>query len=231
MVLGMSTREGNVLFLNDILDDAKAKMKEVMQKNEVKYKEIHDPEKVADIIGLSAIVIQDLSARRIKDYSYDLDAITNNNKNTNNSKKEEEEDKKSNAGRDVGSFEGDTGPYLQFAHARLCSMERKAKEQYGIEINSEAELSLLTQKEEQDLFTIIGKYPSSLQMALTTMEPCVVVTYILSLAHSISIAVEKSRVIGSEKPVAEARLFMYWCARVTLGNGLRILGLEPLERM
>ncbi len=82
---------------------------EVMKKNEKKYAEIEDPESTADIIGISAVLIQDLSARRIKDYAFEWSRMT--------------------------SFEGDTGPYLQFSHTRLCSMERKAGDLVSIYIS------------------------------------------------------------------------------------------------
>jgi len=204
MVKGMSTRKGTVVFLQEILEEAKTTMLEVMRKNEKKFSEIEDPEYTADIIGISAVLIQDLSARRIKDYAFEWSRMT--------------------------SFEGDTGPYLQFSHTRLCSMERKAGEQ-GIMVNFEADLDLLTEKEGFELIGTVGKFPGVLQHAQSQLEPCVLVQYLMTLSHSISLALEKIRVVGREKPVAEARLLMYWAARIVLGTGLRILGLKPLERM
>jgi len=204
MVKGMSTRKGNVVFLTDILDEAKTTMLDVMKQNEKKFSEITDPETVADVIGISAVIIQDLAARRIKDYPMDWARMT--------------------------SFEGDTGPYLQFAHARLCSMERKAGEQ-GITVNPSADLALLVEKEAFDICAHIARFPSVLQNSLSQMEPCVIVNYLFGLCHSISAALEKIRVVGREKNVAEARLLVYWAARITLANGLKILGLKPLERM
>jgi len=204
MVLGMSTRKGNVVFLQEILQEAKATMMEVMKKNAKKFDEIEDPEKVADIIGISGVIIQDLSSRRIKDYPFDWGRMT--------------------------SFEGDTGPYLQYSHARLCSMERKAADE-GIFVNPKADLTLLTEKEGHELFALIGKYPAAVQQSLVVLEPCVIVNYLFTLSHAISGALEKLRVVGREKNVAEARLIVYYCARIALGNGLRLLGLIPLERM
>ena len=75
MVLGMSTRKGNVVFLEDILMEAKQVMHEVMKKNESKYEQIEDPEAVADIIGMSAVIVQDMSARRIKVWPRQLIAL------------------------------------------------------------------------------------------------------------------------------------------------------------
>jgi len=204
MVRGMSTRKGEVVFLQDILDEAKATMLEVMKKNEKKFAEIENPEAVADTVGISAVIVQDLSSRRVRDYDLDWNRMT--------------------------SFEGDTGPYLQYTHARLCSMERKAAEE-GTTVNPNADLSKLVEKEATDLFSVIGKYPAVIQQSFQVLEPCVIVTYLMNLCHHVSGTLEKLRVVGREKSQAEPRLILYWCARIVLGNGLKLLGLMPLERM
>jgi arginyl-tRNA synthetase len=64
LVLGMSTRKGTVKFLDDILRDVGEKMHEVMQKNETKYNQIEDPIATADILGISSVMVQDLSGKR-----------------------------------------------------------------------------------------------------------------------------------------------------------------------
>lgn len=204
MVKGMSTRKGTVVFLEDILHEAATQMMELMQKNEKKFAEISNPEEVADIVGLSAVVIQDLGARRVKDYDFDWARMT--------------------------SSEGDTGPYLQYAHARLCSIERKAKEA-GFELASEVDTSLLVEEEAHNIATVLGKFQDTIVQASNSLEPCVIVNFLFDLSHAISHGHEKLRVVGSEKKLAEARLYLFHCARVTLGNGLKILGLKPLERM
>ncbi|CAO3703312.1 unnamed protein product [Rhizopus stolonifer] len=201
MVMGMSTRKGTVVFLEDILEEAKETMHDVMRKNEAKYAEVEDPEKVADEIGLSAVKIQDNAARRIKNYDFNMDRMC--------------------------SFEGDTGPYIQYAHARLFSVERRS----GIEVNHNADLSLLTESQATDLIRTISQYPDLVKSLLNGYEPCNVVTYAFKLSHDISACFENLWVRGAEPPVAEARLLMYWAARTTLGNAMRLLGLRPLERM
>ncbi len=77
----------------------------------------------------------------------------------------------------------------------------------------------------------LPSFPGVIQNALQQLEPCIMVQYLMSLSHAISLALEKIRVVGADKPVAEARLLMYWTARITLGTGLKLLGLKPLERM
>ena len=75
MVKGMSTRKGNVVFLSDILQGAKEAMLDVMKANPEKFAEIEDPEETAYIVGLSAVVVQDLSAKRIKDYDFSWERV------------------------------------------------------------------------------------------------------------------------------------------------------------
>ena len=202
MVKGMSTRKGTAVFLDDILNEARSTMLEVMSKNTGKIDELdEDPEKVADVVGVSAVVVQDFNARRIKDYDFQWARMT--------------------------SFEGHTGPYLQYAHARLCSVERKC----GFPLNPAADVTLLKEKEAHILLMEIARFPEVIRQAREALEPITLVSYLYDLAHAISVAHSALWVKGREQDLADARLMLYHVARVTLGNGLRIIGLTPLERM
>ncbi|KAF9111870.1 hypothetical protein BGX27_004343 [Mortierella sp. AM989] len=204
MVGGMSTRKGTVVFLEDILEETRDTMHEVMKKNEHKYAQIEDPVEVADNIGISAIMVQDASARRIKNYDFDW--------------------------KRMFSFEGDTGPYLQYAHARLCSIERKTE----MEVNPNADLRHLEDsRAAADLITMIARYPQIVRDTMSggKFEPVNIVGYAMKLSHHVSQALESMYVMGAEKEIAEARLYMYWSARITLGNAMRLLNLKPQERM
>jgi arginyl-tRNA synthetase len=202
---GMSTRKGNVVFLKDILDETKEKMHDVMKQNEVKYAQIENPEEIADIIGMSAVIVQDMQARRVKDYEFNWNRMF--------------------------SFEGDTGPYLQYAHARLYSLERNSEMDSSKLKLENVNLELLSEPQALDLISQLAQYPDILRQAMKGMEPCLVLKYLLHLCHAVSTAVEKLWVKGAEKDVAEARLFMYAAARTTLCNGMKLLGLQPVERM
>ena len=203
-VNNMATRKGQVIFLKDILDTAKNHVMEVMKKNEKKYSEIENPELVADIVGISAVVIQDLSARRIKDYAFNWNRIS--------------------------VFEGHTGPYLQYAHARLCSMERKVEHQ-GILLNKDANLDLLVEPEAFLLIRCISLFNYTLMSIQKSYEPQTLVAYLFELSHAISRCHNKLWVLNEKKDLAEARLFLFWAAKNVLRSGLTILGLVPIERM
>jgi arginyl-tRNA synthetase len=204
MVLGMSTRKGKVEFLEDVLNDAKNTMHEVMKDNPAKYAEIADPEATSDNLAISAIVVQDMAAKRVKDYKWELERVT--------------------------KFEGDTGPYLQYAHSRLRSIERKASDVVGSDL-SKADLTLLTEKEAVSLALLIARYPDVVQEARITTEPCTVINYLMLLSRSISTALDRLWVMNQEADLALARVTLYTAARITLGNGLRLIGLKPLDRM
>lgn len=126
------------------------------------------------------------------------------------------------------SFEGDTGPYLQYAHARLCSIFRKA----GVPISEleNANLSLLTERHAIDLIRLVSRYPDTLMNALKTQEPTTVLTYLFKMVHALSSSYEVLKVLGSEMEVMKARLALYESARVVLNNGMRLLGLSPVAR-
>jgi len=87
------------------------------------------------------------------------------------------------------------------------------------------------EKEAHDLISKIAAFPEAIAHACHGGEPCTLVTYLMDLCHSISSALNVLWVLGREQHLAEARMLLFWAARVTLGNGLSILGLRPLERM
>ena len=202
MVKGISTRNGTAVFLDDILDEAASHMLEQMSSNKEKMEEIADTKKVADIIGVSAVVVQDFNAKRIKDYDFKWDRMT--------------------------SFEGHTGPYLQYAHARLCSIIRKNSD---VKINESADLSLLSEPEAVELTKQIARFPEVLQICLDQLEPVPLVMYLYDLAYAVSMAHKTLWVKGQEKPIAEARVLLFSLARSVMAEGLHLIGLTPLERM
>ena len=202
LVLGMSTRKGTVKFLDDILRDVGEKMHEVMQKNQSKYEQVEDPLGTADILGISSVMVQDMSGKRINNYEFNMETMT--------------------------SFEGDTGPYLQYAHARLCSITRKAA--ISPEEIATADLALLTEPHALNLIRVISQYPDVVSNTLKTLEPTTVLTYLFKMTHTLSSSYDHLRIVGSERELMKARMALYDAARTVLDNGMRLLGLSPVER-
>ncbi|KAL2130752.1 hypothetical protein VTI74DRAFT_5990 [Chaetomium olivicolor] len=203
LVLGMSTRKGTVKFLDDILRDVADKMHETMRKNEDKYKQVENPEATADTLGISSVMVQDMSGKRINNYTFNMDAMT--------------------------SFEGDTGPYLQYAHARVSSIRRKAN--LSDEELASADLSLLTEPHAVNIVRLLAQWPDTVQNTLRTLEPTTVLTYLFRMTHALSSSYDQLQVVGSERELMKARMALYNAAHTVLGNGMRLLGLSPVERM
>lgn len=204
MVQGMSTRKGTVVFLDNILEETKDKMHEVMKKNEAKYAQIENPEEVADLVGISAVMIQDMQSKRINNYEFKWERML--------------------------SFEGDTGPYLQYAHSRLRSVERNAKNISEAQWLN-ADYTLLTEPAAVLLIRLLAQYPDVLRNAIKTHEPTTVVTYLFKLTHQVSSCYDVLWVAGQTEELAAARLALYGAARQVLHNGMCLLGLTPVERM
>ncbi|GFF33390.1 arginine--tRNA ligase, cytoplasmic [Aspergillus udagawae] len=203
MVRGMSTRKGTVKFLDDILRDVADKMHEVMKGNAEKYAQVENPEETADILGLTSVMVQDMTGKRINGYDFNLDAMT--------------------------SFEGDTGPYLQYAHARLCSIVRKSG--LNVEELDSANLDLLTEPHAVDLVRLLATWPDVLLNTTKTLEPTTIITYLFRMTHILSSSYDVLKVVGSEPELKKARMALYEAARQVLHNGMRVLGLSPVERM
>lgn len=126
------------------------------------------------------------------------------------------------------SFEGDTGPYLQYAHARLCSITRRAA--LTSEEISTANLSLLVEPQAINLIRVISQYPDVVQNTLKTLEPTTIVVYLFKMTHTLSSSYDHLQIVGSEKELMKARMALYDAARIVLNNGMRLLGLTPVER-
>ena len=126
------------------------------------------------------------------------------------------------------SFEGDTGPYLQYAHARLCSITRKAN--LSLQDLEAADLSLLTELHAINLVRALSSWPDVVQNTLKTLEPTTVLTYLFKMTHMLSSSYDVLQVVGSEPEVKKARMALYEAARQVLNNGMRLLGLDPVER-
>ncbi|KAF1931813.1 arginyl-tRNA synthetase [Didymella exigua CBS 183.55] len=208
MVLGMSTRKGTAKFLDDILRDVGEKMHEVMRGNQAKYEQVEDPEKTSDTLGISAVMVQDMKGKRINNYNFDMDRMC--------------------------SFEGDTGPYLQYAHARLCSIYRKAVDAdpslKDIDLTT-VDLSELQEPHAVDLIRQLASWPDTFLNTFKTQEPTTVLTYLFKMSHAVSASYDHLQVVSSDKKVNLPRLALYVAARQVLNNGMRVLGLSPVERM
>ena len=201
MVLGLSTRKGNTIILEELFDEAKRRILAYMREHPENRPELDDEEAVAEELGKAAIFFSDLSRQRIKDVSFDWDRVC--------------------------SFDGDTGPYLVNAHARIAGIIRKS----GVTLDPAADLRCLVEPEAQTLVFLVSRFPEVLRAAAAANEPSELATYLLEVAHALHASYNVLRVKDAEPATGAARLVLFVSVRSVLAAGLDILGIKPLERM
>lgn len=202
MVKGMSTRRGNAVSLEDIIETAQEAVLDIMIESE-KLDQIANKQVTSKSLALSAILIQDFKAKRIKDYEFNM------KKNT--------------------SFIGDTGPYIQYTLCRLASISRNAS--YPVGDISDLDFLDLGHEKCYELIFLLGRYHSMLTESIRLHEPSIIVTYILQVCQLVNSIFRVVWVTNQPESVARARLAMYEAIRYVLSDAVIILGMKPLEVM
>ncbi|XP_055921104.1 probable arginine--tRNA ligase, mitochondrial [Eupeodes corollae] len=203
-IRGMSTRSGNAVFLKDLLDEARDIMVEKqIQSPTTKINVSSLDSSVADVLGVSAVIINDLKQRRQRDYDFDW----NNALQTN----------------------GDTGIKLQYTHCRLSSLLENMSHIHPPSCPNE---NLLQEPAALELIIQIARFDQSILRAAESLEACVLVTYLFSLCNATSRALKLLKVKGELSPDIQAnRILLFSAAREVLACGMKILGLKPLTKM
>ncbi len=202
------TRGGKVMLLREVLDEAIDKAASVIAE---KNPEIpaEERQRIARQVGIGAVVFNDLKNSRTNDVKFRFEEALR--------------------------FDGETGPYLQFAHARLCSIERKFPELHPAA--PVADPAQLTTEAEKDVLLAVARLPAALERMIDTDEPGALAQGLLHLAATTSSWLTSGnsevslRVLCPDPAVAAARLALVRIVRGALGEGLRILGLGAPERM
>lgn len=194
----LSTRSGRVVFLEDVLNKAVAQTKSIIEE---KNPNLENKEDVAKQVGVGAVVFQELSSNRVKDYTFSLEKTL--------------------------SFEGETGPYVQYTHARACSILRKADVDYTTDVN----YSLLNDGITKDVVRLVSKFNEMVVLSHEKYEPSVVARYAVDVAQSFNRFYHDHPIITEDVELTKARVALVKAVAQTIKNALKLVCLEAPEKM
>jgi arginyl-tRNA synthetase len=200
----MSTRAGRVVFLEDVLNRAVEQTRQIVIDKNVNTDNVDE---TARQVGIGAVVFNELSNNRIKDYVFSWDKILN--------------------------FEGETGPYVQYSHARAASVLRKAQDA-GTKLPETMDASFGTHLESDaaySLIKLIAEMPAVILDAGDKYEPSIVTRHIVDIAQAFNKFYHEEHILSENEEERGAKLLLVRAAKQALLNGLSLLGIEAPERM
>ncbi|MCB0346739.1 MAG: arginine--tRNA ligase [Bdellovibrionales bacterium] len=204
-VLGMKTRgEGGAIELNEFFDEAYERALNAYHEQVSKRPQGLDEEAVARGVALSAVIFSNLVRTRMKDVHFSWDHAL--------------------------AFQGDSGPYLQYACARINGIKDKAAES-GIRLADKVAKENLNDDACFALAYALAEFDEALQRTMNDCEPAHLASYALELAKEFSRAYNALKVVGAEPKLASARLSLFEATRITLAAAIELLGITPLDRM
>ena len=192
----LSTRKGNIILLEPTLQEAISRAKAQIEE---KNPNLENKEAVAHAVGVGAVKFYDLKTDRRNGYDFDLEAMV--------------------------SFEGETGPYVQYAYARIQSILRKADFKPSLDANYN-----LNDAESWEIIKLIQDFARVVKRASDNFEPSLIAKYAISLAQAFNKYYAHTRILD-ETPERDSRLALSYTTAVVLKEALRMLGVEAPEKM
>lgn len=192
----LSTRKGNIILLEPTLQEAISRAKAQIEE---KNPELENKEEVAHAVGVGAVKFYDLKTDRRNGYDFDLEAMV--------------------------SFEGETGPYVQYAYARIQSILRKA----NFTPSTDATYSL-SDPESWEIIKLLQDFSRVVKRAAENYDPSLIAKYAINLAQAFNKYYAHTRILD-ESPERDSRLALSYSTAVVLKEALRLLGVEAPEKM
>ncbi len=199
----MSTREGNIIFLQDVLDKSIKLAKKTIQEKNPKLK---NKKQVAKVVGIGAVVFADLNNDRIRDIVFDWDKILN--------------------------YEGETAPYIQYAYARICSILRKSKNKPVRKmLGKTKDYNLLKEPQEQSLVKLLSKFPQTIEETAANYKPSLIARYTLDLAQAFNEFYHACPILTAKPEIMYMRLELITAVKQVLKTSMGLLGIGVIEEM
>ncbi len=197
----LSTRAGKTIFMEEVIEEAVEKTRKIIEEKNPDLS-TKEKDKIAKVVAIGALKYNDLSQNRMSNITFDWDKML--------------------------SFEGDSGPYLQYSYARLKSILRKAGASYKLKTKN---YSLLNSDLEFDIIQKLDRFPEVIQSVAKNYYPNELAGYLYDLAKSINHFYQVEPILKSEPNIKAARLALIQKSAEILKTGLNLLGIDTLEKM
>ena len=195
----LSTRQGHVVLMEDILNQAVDKARAIIEE---KNPDLENKDKVAEDVGIGAVIFDDMFNSRIKNIVFDLDRML--------------------------SFEGETGPYVQYTHARACNILKRA----GFEkLEKDIDYSLISDEASVALCKAIGDMADKVKEAADKNEPYIVSRQLIEVCKQFNRFYNENNIMQSDDETKKARLAIVCETRDCIRFGLGLLGINAPESM
>jgi len=194
----LSTRKGRVVFLEDVLNKAIDNTRKIIEE---RNPNLENKDQVAEEVGIGAIIFQELFNQRIKDYVFNWERTL--------------------------SFEGETGPYVQYTFARSNSLLGKG----DFNIGNKVDFSLLNSEDELSIIGLLYEFPRVIVDSCEKYEPYFITRQVVEIAKAFNKYYNNTQVIVDDQLLKDTRLLLVYAVNTVIEIGLGLLGIKAPEKM